>query len=74
MTIFSNIVNKKINEYREKYHHTPKYLKIPLWFICKMQNEYKFKVSPQIAYPITFKNLILCETLSISNLEEMEVF
>lgn len=65
MIIILNVINTKIRNFIEKYHRRPKYIKMPLWIYSKMKNEYVV---------IKYKNLLICETISISEINEIEVF
>lgn len=65
MIIILEVINDKINNFIEKYHQRPKYIKMPLWIYSKMKNE---------CVVIKYKNLLICETISISEINEIEVF
>lgn len=63
--IILNVINAEIKDFIEKYHQRPKYIKIPLWIYSKMKKEHVV---------IKYKNLLICETISISEINEIEVF
>lgn len=66
MTIILKIIDAEINNFIETYHQRPRFIKVPLWVYCKMKKQYGLATK--------YKNLLICETISICNLEEMEVF
>lgn len=66
MTIILKIIDAEINNFIETYHQIPRFIKVPLWVYCKMKNIY--------GSAIRYKNLLICETISISELNEIEVF
>ena len=72
------IINKKRKEYYQKYNTEPKYIKMPISIKHLLENELNgyFEVnniqrdkSIQCIY-----NLIVCDTLSITQIDEIEVF
>lgn len=65
MIIILKVIDAEINNFIEKYHRRPKYIKMPLWIYSKMKNEHVV---------IKYKNLLICETISISEINEIEVF
>ena len=70
------IIHNKIHDYIYKYHTHPKYMKIPLWiFHCLQQN--MIQLGMKIDYEtgnFKYNGLILCETITINKVEEIEVF
>lgn len=75
--VIDNIINNKINEYINKYKKYPKYLKIPLWIYSNMIHKIKYIDCIKINYEkggLTYRNLIVCETITIEKAEEIEVF
>lgn len=75
--IINNIINNKINEYINKYKKYPKYLKIPLWIYSNIIHNIKDIEYIKINYEkrdLTYRDLIVCETITIEKPEEIEVF
>ena len=71
------IIAHKINDFIEKYEQYPKYLKLPLWInnyikqaMGKVQN---LKLDYNTGL-LLYRNLAVCETIAISQPEEIEVF
>lgn len=70
-------INNKIYDFIDKYNQYPKYLKLPLWISNCLKRNMNRIVQCNINYNsalVTYKNLIVCETITISQLEEIEVF
>ena len=70
-------IENKIFNFIYKYSQNPKYLKLPLWISECMKREIGKIVSYNIDYDtglLQYRNLIICETISITKLEEIEVF
>lgn len=70
------IINNKIHDYLYKYHTMPKYLKIPYWiFNCLKRNIGQIKlILDYKTEQFKYMDLIICETISIEKVEEIEVF
>lgn len=71
------IIKNQINEYVNKYNKYPKYVKIPLWISHCMKKNMKEIEHYNLDYNtelLMYRDLIVCETITISKLEEMEVF
>lgn len=71
------IIKNQINEYVNKYNKYPKYVKIPLWISHYMKKNMKEIEHYNLDYNtelLMYRDLIVCETITISKLEEMEVF
>ena len=66
MIIILKVIDAEINNFIEIYHQRPKFIKVPLWIYCKIKNTYGSAVK--------YKNLLICETISISQINEIEVF
>ena len=71
------IIHNKICEYLNKYLREPKYIKIPLWVFDILKRRMKDISTFYIDYQterFTYKGFIICETISIEKIEEIEVF
>ena len=71
------IIRQKINEFVEKYDKYPKYLKLPLWISNCMKQKMRDMQHLNLDYNtelLLYRDLAVCETISISEPEEMEVF
>lgn len=71
------IIKNQINEYVNKYNKYPKYVKIPLWISHCMKKNMKEIEHYNLDYNtelLMYRDLIVCETITISKLEEIEVF
>ena len=72
-----NIIKEKIAEFSQKYNKYPKYLKIPLWISCCMKwnmgniEHYNLDYNTEL---LMYRDLIVCETVTIDKLEQIEVF
>lgn len=72
------IINKKRKEYYQKYNTEPKYIKMPISIKYLLENELNayFEVN-NIQRDKSIKliyNLNVCDTLSITQIDEIEVF
>lgn len=70
-------IKDKTYTFIDKYGKCPKYLKLPLWISERMKREMKKITSYNLDYDtglLQYRNLIICETISITKLEEIEVF
>lgn len=70
-------INNKIYDYIKKYNEYPKYLKLPLWISNCMKQSMQDYTNFNLDYNselLKYRNLIVCETIAISQLEEIEVF
>ena len=71
------IIRQKINEFVEKYDKYPKYLKLPLWISNYMKQRMRDVQHLNLDYNtelLLYMDLVVCETITISELEEIEVF
>lgn len=66
-------IEKKIYDYIYNYGQNPKYLKLPLWISECMKREMR-KIPSYDGCLLKYRNLIICETISIKKLKEIEVF
>lgn len=72
-----NTINEKINDFVNKYNKYPKYVKIPLWISCCMKlnmgsiEHYNLGYNTEL---LMYRDLIVCETITIDKIEEIEVF
>lgn len=77
LTEVETIINNKIHNFIDKYEKYPKYLKLPLWIsncfkqVMKDMEHFNLDYNYEL---LTYKNLIVCETITISQVEEIEVF
>ena len=67
-----NIVQDRIYEYSIKYKTTPKFVKIPLWIYYETVKYNKMVRIEGNAYEIM--GLKVCETPTITDIKEVEVF
>ena len=70
-------IKNKVLDFIYKYGKNPKYLKLPLWISCCMKREIKDIEHFNLDYNtevLFYKDLLVCETISITKLEEIEVF
>lgn len=77
ITEIDTAIKNKINSFVNKYDKYPKYLKLPLWISNCIKKEIKNMKHFNLDYNsemITYRALIICETITIDNLEEIEVF
>lgn len=69
-----------INDFQRRYNEKPNYIKMPLWVKIKLKEYCKSMVTSFNYEDIEEKedfrifNLLICETITIQRLEEMEVF
>ena len=71
------IITQKINEFVEKYDKYPKYLKLPLWISNCMKQRMRDMQHLNLEYNteiLLYRDLAVCETITISEPEEIEVF
>lgn len=71
------IIKNKINEFIDKYQKYPKYLKLPLWISNYMKKAMRDMEHFNLDYNtelLLYRNLVVCETISIQRPEEIEVF
>lgn len=70
-------INNKIHRFVDKYNKYPKYLKLPLWlnnYIKQSIQDVKYYNLDYSTGLFKYKDLVVCETITISQLEEIEVF
>jgi hypothetical protein len=70
-------INNKLKDFIDKYNQYPQYIKLPLWISNYMKQSIPMVTNLKIDYNdgfLRYRNLIICETISISQLEEIEVF
>ena len=71
------IIRKKINEFIEEYEKYPKYLKLPLCISNYMKRRTRDMQHLNLDYNtelLLYRDLAVCETITISQVEEIEVF
>ena len=71
------IIQNKMYDYYKKYHKEAKYVKLPLWLVQGLKYKMAEIQTLNIEYStglIKWFNLCICETISIENIEEIEVF
>ncbi len=72
-----NIIKDKICDFVDKYNKYPKYLKLPLWISNCMKKAMKDMEHFNLDYNtemLLYRDLLVCETITISQPEEIEVF
>ena len=70
------IINKKVVDFIKKYMREPRYIKMPLWIkdaLIKTMPESGIKID-YIEEAFKYRNMRVCETITISRPEEIEVF
>lgn len=68
-------IAKRHFEYIKKHKTSPKYVKVPYWtYSVLLQKQVPIAVLELDNYPIRYMGLICCETVSISEISEIEVF
>lgn len=70
------IIHKKVIDFISKYMREPKYIKMPLWIKEALINTIP-KTNIKIDYiekVFKYRNMKICETITISRPEEIEVF
>ena len=73
--IFDEVLENKVIEYIRTYKDRPCYLKVPLWIFEHLKQ--RFMGVMKIEYVtgrFCYEGLYVCETTSISKIEEIEVF
>lgn len=71
------IIRQKINEFIEEYEKYPKYLKLPLCISNHMKQKTRDMQHLNLDYNtelLLYRDLTVCETITISQVEEIEVF
>ena len=71
------IIKDKINDFIDKYNKYPKYLKLPLWISNCMKQVMRDMSHFNLDYNtglLLYRNLVVCETITITQPEEIEVF
>ena len=70
------IINKKMLDFIKKYIREPRYIKMPLWIreaLIKTMPESNIKID-YFGKVFKYRNMRICETITISTPEEIEVF
>lgn len=70
------IINKKVVDFINKYMREPRYIKMPLWIkdaLIKTMSELNIKID-YIEEVFRYRNMRVCETITINKPEEIEVF
>lgn len=71
------IIKDKICDFIDKYNKYPKYLKLPLWISNGMKRIMRDMKHFNLDYNtelLLYRDLVVCETITISKLKEIEVF
>lgn len=71
------IIKEKNYKYFDKYNTLAKYIKMPYWLLEILKQKMVQLSTMKIDYEtgnIKFLGLIICETMSITKIEEIEVF
>ena len=73
--LFDETIEEKVVDFIRKYRDKPKYLKIPLWLFKKLKASYLQQIKiDYLSGRFSYKGLYICETLTIVNIKEIEVF
>lgn len=73
--IMNKHIYTKIKDFREKYYISPKFIKIPLWVFKELQEVKSIIIVHKTERTnLTYLGLIVCETVTINTIEEIEVF
>ena len=70
------IIDKKVVDFIKKYMREPRYIKMPLWIeeaLIKTMPDTGIKID-YIKEALKYRNMRVCETITISRPEEIEVF
>lgn len=70
--LVSSIQESKWN-YFGKYHKEPKYIKMPVWLAVLLRH-YCSQLIGFDDEAVTYMGFIICETYSIDNIDQIEVF
>ena len=70
------IINKKVVDFIKKYMREPRYIKMPLWIkdaLIRNMPETNIRIdySEEV---FKYRDMRICETITITNPEEIEVF
>ena len=77
--LIENIIEDKTVNYIKKHLESPNFLKVPLWVYENMKIE-RVKLTTKnirIDYQkelVTYRGLVICPTISIEYIDEIEVF
>ena len=81
MDEINNIIIQKEFEYMDKYKDEPKFLKIPLFVYELMKSYFARYLTNQNLINVdhdkeivTFRGMVICPTVSIQTIDEIEVF
>ena len=77
--VIENTIQNKIVSYIEKYLQSPNFLKVPYWVYESMKKKFAMLMTRNIRIDyqrevVTYKGLVICPTISIEMLDEIEVF
>lgn len=67
-------IDEKIYLFKELWGENPKYIKIPLWAYNLLRNEIRSRFGGTIFRYNKYSNCNLCPTITIAEIEEIEVF
>ena len=70
------IIDEKVVDFIKKYMREPRYIKMPLWIreaLIKTMPESNIKID-YFGKVFKYRNMRICETITISTPEEIEVF
>lgn len=76
LSSLDEIIHKKVVNFINKYMREPRYIKMPLWIreaLIKTMPESNIKID-YIEEVFKYRNMRVCETITISRPEEIEVF
>lgn len=73
--LFDETIEEKVVDFIRKYRNKPTYLKIPLWIFEYLKANYLQQIKiDYLSGRFCYKGLYICETLTIEEIEEIEVF
>ena len=74
--ISKQTIDEKVVDFIKKYMREPRYIKMPLWIreaLIKTMPESNIKID-YFGKVFKYRNMRICETITISTPEEIEVF
>lgn len=73
--LFDETIEEKVVDFIRKYRDKPTYLKIPLWTFEDLKAYYLELIkNDYLSGRFCYKGLYICETPTITNIKEIEVF
>lgn len=73
--LFDKTIEEKVIDFIKEYRDKPTYLKIPLWTFEDLKANYLELIKiDYLSGRFCYKGLYICETPTITNIKEIEVF